>query len=284
MNHEKIHGKLRKTYSQIVGSYLKNRFGAQIGNRINDGVLSAEITGSLDEREAFAQMLTLTKEFKLAGYPVLELVLDRAEQESFSEQLLKDYERSTTPSGHALSFEKIFNKFIAPDLEDILGSELVTRTRDVYLRAIARHPGIPDRERFYEGMRTVYELIPDIWSADEFQEKVESLQETHFEEPAEDKTAETEQENGDSDISEAVMEIIIADLADILGEGETLHIIINSAKEGLTGIYRNEEERFTSFIYNILHDDFISIMFDQHWIEDKEGEWLNAFFVRKAVA
>ncbi len=282
MNHEK----LRKTYSQIVTPYLMNRFGIQIGTRINDGVLSAEINGSLDEREAFAQMLTLTREFKLAGYPVLELVLDRAEQKSFSEQLLKDYERSTTPSGNALSFEKIFTRFIAPDLEDILGSELATRTMDVYLRTIARHPGIPDRERFYEGMRTVYELIPDIWSADEFQEKVESLQETHFEEPAEDKTAETEteQESDDNDIFEAVMEIIIADLADILGEGETLHIIINSARDGLTGIYRNEEEKFTRFIYNILHDDFISIMFDQHWIEDKEGEWLNAFFERKAAA
>lgn len=258
-------------YSKQVTPFLKYRFGGQLASHISTYIFNIDVSRFSNSRDAFHHLLTETINFKIGEYSALKIVLDNAEIENFEPKFLTVYDNSQNKKEES-SFDEIFDKLIAGYMEDILGKELVETVKNEFLKSVASIPDHPTPVRFSIGMQAIYQFIPEVWGEVEFAEKVKELSRLLPEES----TEKTEKRSRATfDFEDQVEKIIITDLADILGRGHALETVIEGAKANTKGIFYNEHDRFTTFVNNILEDNFIVRMYDSYWIDERRKKWLD---------
>ena len=257
---------LATLYQQHITLYLRYRVGDQLAERITKHVLGCE-NRAQEPRQAFARMLDDTLDFTIGEHKVLPLVFDRAELAGFHKKFLSIVDE---PEG-ASDFDAIFDKVVSGYLEDILGKELVTTVKRVFMKAVSAVPDQPLDIRFFMGMQAIYQFIPAVWSELEFAEKVKELSDLL---PQDTAMQTIETPGTEAGFQQLVEKVVIADLADILGRGHALETVMTSANGKTEGIFYNDLDKFKQFIEHVLADDFITRMFDSFWIDECRTKWL----------
>ncbi len=256
-------------YREHVARFLKYRLGRKLSNLITEYVLSLDIDDYTDERDAFGKLLRATVEYAVDGkYKVLPLVFDRQELEQFEENFLSIYDDAQSVGGTD-SFEEIFDDLLADELGDILGKELVDTVKEVFMKAVLAIPEQTGNKRFYSGMQAIYTFIPDVWSELEFSEKVQTLSSKLPQDAAVLESVESEAET----FEQLVEEIIVVDLAEIMGQGVVLQTVLKNAREKTIGIFISDQERFTAFCGHVLEDDMVNQLFDAFWVDERRVAW-----------
>ena len=261
---------LQLLYLQHVAMYLKYRVGGQLAERITAHVIDRCQGEEQDPHQAFRRMLADTLAFAIGPHQVLPLVFDREELAGFEEKFLNIVDSAQRGEG-TNDFNAIFDDLVAGYLEDILGKELVSTVRKVFLKAVSAIPDQPLDVRFYMGMQAVYQFIPDVWSELEFAEKVKELSSRL---PSDEVARPVEKSVGAAGFEDLIEKIVVSDLADILGRGHALETVMNSAEAKLEGIFYNDLDKFKTFVEHVLADDFITRMFDSYWIEECRKKWI----------
>ncbi len=259
----------KQLYREHVAHFLKYRLGSKLSNRITNHVLSLDLCNTGDSREAFKELLTATVQFAVDDrYEVLPLVFDMEELLKFENNFLSIYDDAQKEDG-VDSFDDIFDSLLAKELGDILGQELVDTVRKVFMKAVLAIPEQTINTRFFTGMHAVYTFIPDVWSELEFSEKVKSLSELLPKEVAEEASAESEE----GLYEKLVEQIVVADLADIMGQGIVLQTVLKNAQTKTSGVFVGDLERFTVFCSHILEDDMVTQLFDTFWVDERRSVW-----------
>ncbi|MBN4071648.1 hypothetical protein JYT30_00635, partial [Desulfotalea psychrophila] len=78
-------------------------------------------------------------------------------------------------------------------------------------------------------------------------------------------------------LQDGIEQIIIPDLAEILGKGPILDALVEEAEKQCSGIFSDELARFSQFVKILNKSDIILNMFGDHWTSDKESEWIKEF-------
>jgi hypothetical protein len=261
--------RVRLFYQEKVIPYFKYRLGGELAHRIAAHVATLPWPEADDERACFVHLLEASKAFCIEGHQVLSLVLEPAEYREFDVKFLRAFDEAD-PADQADAMAEVFDNLVAGYLEDILGAELVETVRQEFIKAVS---GVPDQSmevRFYIGMQAIYHAIPGVWSELEFAEKVKELS---LQLPRQQKVQES-MADGQADFDDVLERVIIRDLADILGRGHALETVIRTAKDKTGGIFYDQQDRFITFVNNLLEDDFLSRMFDGYWIEERRRQWI----------
>jgi hypothetical protein len=270
----------QEAFSKIVTPYLRKKLGKELADLLAIMLTTLSLQSADSAREVFVQLCGELVELHLDGYDgaFLSLVLDRNELVSLVSSFARDFDSRFGEISPLLHAGNAFDRLLAPELADVLGMELVDHLRNLYIAEIEIHVGVDDDKRFLAAMEKLADVVPLLNEA-EYMDRIRCVEEV------------LRQQMTDNDeraavfdgviIEDGIEQIIISDLADILGKGPILESLIQESHDQCTGIFTDELARFSRFVKVLNGSDIILNMFGDHWAVDKEQEWIEAF--RKMV-
>jgi|GEM_PF-6123546 hypothetical protein len=270
-----------EAFNRVVRPYLRKKLGSDLAALLTDTIRDVPPPASASVKDAFVQLCRELLETRLNGYegPFLSLVLDRDELASLMGSFERDYESLYGENRDSLAAGNVFDRLLAPDLVDVLGEELVTYLKQLYIDEIEIQVGVADHQRFLAAMEKLAETVPLLHEA-EYMERIRGIAEILKKQQTDSLSSADDMFSAVS-LEDGIEQIIIPDLADILGKGPILESLVEAAREQCSGIFPDELARFSRFVKELNKSDIILNMFGDHWTAGKEQEWIEAF--RKMV-
>jgi len=266
-----------QAFNQVVEPYLRKKMGHEIAALLIDRTLELSLAESTSTKDAFILLCSRLLEIRLGkrDIPFVALVLDREELSSLQDDFIRDYDSRCGQNQNHLTIDTVFDVLLAPDLVDVLGEELVTYLKKLYIDKIETLVGVADHQRFTIAMENLSETMPLLQEV-EYVERIRGISEIL------QKQQTDSAENPDAVFSSITMQdgieqIVIPDLAEILGKGPILDALVEEAEKQCSGIFSDELARFSQFVKILNKSDVILNMFGDHWTNDKEREWIKEF-------
>lgn len=265
-----------EAFDRVVGPFLRKKLGGEIATLLTEAVQSVELQNDASDEEVFSQLCKELLETRFTGYegPFLHLILNKEELTSLPDLFSREYKTLYGNNRDALSAVNAFDRLLAPDFIDVMGEELVDYLKQLYNDAIELQVGVADHVRFFVAMDKLMEAAPMLNEV-EYVERIGEIAETL-----------KHQTQLESDIDESasritftdgINKIIIPDLADVLGHGPVMKALIESTIRECSGVFPDEQAKFTRFVRELNKTDIILNMFGDHWTAGKEREWVEAF-------
>jgi len=266
-----------EAFNQVVGSYLRKRLGNEIAARLIETADGVPGKDDASIESSFTHLYQQLLETRLEGYdgPFLNLILDKDELTSLPKAFNRDFQSLYGENRDSITAIDAFDKLLAPHLVDILGEELVEISKNIYNDAIEIQVGVADHVRFFVAMDKMMETIP-LLNEVEYIEQIRSIAETLKQHQVDTLPAE-EEITPTVSFQNGVEQIIVTDLAEILGHGPLLESLIDSTYEKCSGVFPDDLARFSHFVGELNKSDVILNMFGDHWTSNKEQEWVDAF-------
>jgi hypothetical protein len=266
-----------QAFSQVVGPYLRKKMGHDIATLLTTITRETSLAESTSAKDAFSQLCNRLLEIRLGKYdvPFVNLVLGREELSSLQEAFSRDYDSRYGHNQSHLTIGTVFDILLAPDLVDVLGEELVTYLKQLYINEIETLVGVADHLRFATAMEKLSETMPLLQEA-EYTERIKGISEI-LKKQHTDSVENPDAVFSSITLQDGINQIIIPDLAAILGKGPILDALVEEAGKQCSGIFPDELARFSKFVKILNKSDIILNMFGDHWISDKEREWIKEF-------
>ncbi len=266
-----------EAFNQVVGSYLRKRLGNEIAVRLIETVSRLPEKDDVSIERSFTHLYQQLLETKLDGYdgPFLNLILEKDELTSLPTAFNRDFRSLFGANRESLTAINAFDKLLAPNLADILGEELIELSKNIYNDAIEIQVGVADHVRFFVAMDKMMETIPLLNEA-EYIEQIRSIAETLKQHQA-DYFPDAEEITPTVTFQDGVEQIIVSDLAEILGHGPLLKSLIDVTHEKSSGVFPDDLAKFSHFVGELNKSEIILNMFGDHWTSNKEQEWIDTF-------
>ncbi len=258
-------------FAYTVQPWLRSKVGFHLSELIREKVLQTDFS-------SFVELLDNLVALKLKGYggPVLSMFLDKEELSSIKNNLELDFLSFSKKQDGKQGVELAFSEFLAPYLRDILGALLVQELDSNYRSEVGKLVGLSDKKKFLQAMGVLQSSVPLLEEV-EFKEKIVEVADKLSDSTSEEDVASGNEAEKSLSLDEAVKQIVVPDLVDILGAGPIMDSLLDDCKSVCRGMFADEESRFVCFIDELGKQDLISDMFGDHWIGDKKKEWLSAF-------
>ena len=271
------YGAALAAFERIVVPWMRKKTGRNLSELLLGKVKNAPRPDCESVKDCFSELCRNLISIQLKGYsgPVLRLLLEADEYELLFDNLSSDFVSYYEREEDFPPIDKVFEQLLAPELVDVLGEELVDHLNQLYLDEVEQQVGVADHNRFLVAMSTLAETVP-LLSEVEFTEKIQAVAEILEKHNTGDQFDSGEGIAGFT-LDDGIKEVIIPDLADILGEGPILFTLVDDVKHNCRGIFPDELARFSRFIKEINKSDIIINMFGDHWAVEKEKEWLDSF-------
>lgn len=275
---ESAHDTALKAFDQIVTPYLRKKLGQQIAATLTEAIQPKVLLKNSSADDAFAILYKELFKVKLDGYdgPFLSLVLEDDELTSLPDSFERDYASLQSEDQEVLTARNAFSLLLAPDLKDVLGAELVTHLNTLYVESMELQVGVSDHIRFFVAMGQLMEIV-SLLNEVEYLEKIKKIAAKLRKDKNTPSELAVKGSSSSITLQDGIIEIIIPDLAGVLGEGPVLESLLLAIHNECTGFFPDEIARFSYFVNKLIDSDIILDMFGDHWTSGKQNEWVEDF-------